>query len=72
MEKGKWRLTVNLVPRFFLFSNMVAAGKMTLGHSRSRDLNHGDGDGDYIQNGGQEEAVRGSVNKTDKGKVKAK
>lgn len=33
---------------------------MTLGHSRSRDLNHGDGDGDgdYIQNGGQEEAVR--------------
>lgn len=31
---------------------------MTLGHSRSRDINHGDGDGDYIQNGGQEEAVR--------------
>lgn len=29
-------MTVNLVPRFFLFSNMVAAGKMTLGHSRWR------------------------------------
>ena len=72
MEKGKWSLTVNLVPRFFLFSNMVVAGKMTLGHSRSRELNHGDGDGDYIQNGGQEEAVRWSGNKTEKGKVKAK
>lgn len=45
---------------------------MTLGHSRSHDLNHGDGDGDYIQNGGQGEAVIGSGNKTDKGKVKAK
>lgn len=47
---------------------------MTLGHSRSHDLNPGDGDGDgyYIQNGGQGEAVIESGNKTDKGKVKAK
>ena len=57
-----------LVPRVFSFSNMAAGREKTLGHSRSRDQNLQRG-WRLIQNGGQGEAVRGSGNKIDQGRI---